>query len=105
MKTYFALPLETKMEARALPSDVLMTPLDTYLHQLDNTKTPNFKGYNAVLSSKNDPNGAADMHEGFEFGWEALNDALNAHRSDGGAMAGANVWPDVPGFRDALLRY
>jgi isopenicillin N synthase-like dioxygenase len=45
------------------------------------------------------------MHEGFEFGWEALNDALDAHRSNDGAMAGANVWPDVPGFRDALLRY
>ena len=48
------------------------------------------------------------MHEGFEFGWEALNDApgvLDTHRPNDGAMAGANVWPDVPGFRDALLRY
>lgn len=48
------------------------------------------------------------MHEGFEFGWEKLGDApgvLDGHRSNDGAMAGANVWPDVPGFRDALLRY
>jgi hypothetical protein len=48
------------------------------------------------------------MHEGFEFGWEALNDTpsvLDAHRPNDGVMAGANVWPNVPGFRDALLRY
>lgn len=48
------------------------------------------------------------MHEGFEFGWEALADApgmLDARRSNDGSMAGANVWPDVPGFRVPLLRY
>lgn len=89
MKSYFSLPLETKLE-------------------LDNKKTPNFKGYNAVLSSKNDPAGAGDMHEGFEFGWEALDDApgaLDACRMNDGSMTGANVWPDVPGFRKSLLRY
>ncbi|KAH9060198.1 2OG-Fe-II oxygenase [Lactarius vividus] len=89
MKIYFSLPLETKME-------------------LDNTKTPNFKGYNAVLSSNNDPAGTGDMHEGFEFGWEALDDApgaLDACRMNDGSMAGANVWPDVPGFRKSLLNY
>jgi len=76
--------------------------------ELHNKKTPNFKGYSAVLSSNNDPNGAGDMHEGFEFGWEALADApgmLDARRSNDGSMAGANVWPDVPGFRLSLLRY
>ncbi|KAI0265683.1 Clavaminate synthase-like protein [Gloeopeniophorella convolvens] len=89
METFFALPHETKME-------------------LDNTKTPNFKGYNAVLASNNDPTGAGDMHEGFEFGWEALHDApgaLDPRRAEDGSMAGANVWPDVPGFREALLEY
>ncbi|KAF8272609.1 2OG-Fe(II) oxygenase [Lactarius quietus] len=89
MKTYFSLPRETKME-------------------LDNTTTSNFKGYNAVLSSNNDPAGAGDMHEGFEFGWEVLDDApgaLDACRMNDGSMAGANVWPDVPGFRKSLLRY
>ena len=48
------------------------------------------------------------MHEGFEFGWEALRDApgsLDAKHLKDGAMAGANVWPDVPGFREALLQY
>jgi len=61
-----------------------------------------------VLSSNIDPNGAGDMHEGFELGCEALDDAsgvLDAHRSNDGSMAGANVWPDVPGFRESLLRY
>ncbi|KAH9972006.1 2OG-Fe-II oxygenase [Lactifluus volemus] len=98
MKTYFALPLETKRE-------------------LDYTKTPNFKGYNAVLSSNNDPDGAGDMHEGFEFGWETLDEscatgasaskagALDSRYTNDGSMAGANVWPDVPGFRASLLRY
>ncbi|KAI0274309.1 2OG-Fe-II oxygenase [Russula aff. rugulosa BPL654] len=89
MKTYFALPLDTKME-------------------LDSTKTSNFKGYSAVLSSNIEPDGAGDMHEGFEFGWEASDEApgsLTANRSNDGAMAGANIWPDVPGFREALLRY
>jgi hypothetical protein len=78
------------------------------VYQLNYTKTPNFKGYNAVLSSNNDPNGAGDMHEGFEFGWEMLDDtpgALDAHHANDGSMAGANLWPDVPGFRVSLLRY
>ncbi len=79
-----------------------------HLRQLDSTKTSNFKGYNAVLSSNNDPDGAGDMHEGFEFGWEVSDDApgsLASNHLNDGAMAGANVWPDVPGFREALLRY
>jgi hypothetical protein len=78
------------------------------VHQLDNKKTPNFTGYNAVMSSNIDPNGAGDIHEGFEFGWEALDDAsgaLDARRLNDNSMAGANVWPDVPGFRESLLRY
>lgn len=48
------------------------------------------------------------MHEGFEIGWEPLGAAsgvLDDNRSNDGSMAGANVWPDVPGFRESLLRY
>ena len=47
------------------------------------------------------------MQEGFEFGWEAVN-GKNGARSEDGVMAGANVWPseeNLPGFRDATLRY
>ncbi|KAH9015706.1 2OG-Fe-II oxygenase [Lactarius hengduanensis] len=94
MKTYFSLPLETKMEASILFKGALRLPRDEW--------------YNAVLSSNNDPAGTGDMHEGFEFGWEALDDnpgTLDASRMNDGSMAGANVWPHVPGFRKSLLSY
>ncbi|KAJ3011863.1 hypothetical protein NUW54_g2042 [Trametes sanguinea] len=88
-KEFFSLPLEKKME-------------------LDIRKTANFKGYNPVLSSNNDPLNRGDLHEGFEFGWEELHareyDEKRAH--DDGVMAGANVWPSEPaGFREATLGY
>ena len=75
--------------------------------QLDIRKTPNFKGYNPILSSNNDPGNGGDLHEGFEFGWEELNArADDEKRTNDGAMAGANVWPsDVPGFRESVLAY
>ncbi|RDX48840.1 Clavaminate synthase-like protein [Lentinus brumalis] len=73
-KEFFSLPLEKKME-------------------LDITKSANFKGYNPILSSNNDPGNGGDLHEGFE-------------RANDGAMAGANVWPaDAPGFRESVLGY
>ncbi|KAI0041592.1 Clavaminate synthase-like protein, partial [Auriscalpium vulgare] len=87
MKAYFSLPEDVKLE-------------------LDLKKTPNFKGYNAVLSSNNDPANAGDMHEGFEFGWEPIDKARVEERLHDGAMAGGNVWPpDPPGFREAMLPY
>ncbi|KAH9831352.1 Clavaminate synthase-like protein [Rhodofomes roseus] len=87
-KEYFSLPLEAKME-------------------LENKKTPNFKGYNPVRSSRNDPLSDGDMHEGFEFGWEALKaDDYDGRQAKDGAMAGANVWPREPArFREAALAY
>ncbi|KAI0322083.1 2OG-Fe-II oxygenase [Amylostereum chailletii] len=111
MKEFFSLPTEDKAA-------------------LDITKTPNFKDYSAVLSSNNDPNGGGDMHEGFEFGWEALSTISSGDytptppriplsslisrlpddpiRQNDGVMAGKNVWPDqakAPGFREAVLKY
>ncbi len=83
-----------------------------YVYQIENKKTPNFKGYSPLLSGNNNPNGAGDLQEGFEFGWEdpishsQLNSKSDAVTS--GVMAGANVWPsesDVPGFRDSVLQY
>ena len=87
-KDFFSLPLETKME-------------------VDNKKTTNFKGYNSVLSSVNDPDSDGDMHEGFEFGWEELVPKLNDEkRANDGVMAGANIWPKTPpNFRHAELTY
>jgi isopenicillin N synthase-like dioxygenase len=90
MQSYFTLSLEEKM-------------------QLDIRSTPNFKGYNAVLTSNNDPEGKGDMHEGFEFGLEALEVAgvRDVDRTkELGAMEGGNVWPQRPeGFREACLGY
>ncbi|CDO72227.1 hypothetical protein BN946_scf184970.g79 [Trametes cinnabarina] len=87
-KDFFSLPLEKKME-------------------LDIRKTSNFKGYNPVLSSNNDPLNRGDLHEGFEFGWEEMqareHDEKRAHD---GVMAGNNVWPsELPGFRESALSY
>jgi isopenicillin N synthase-like dioxygenase len=72
-------------------------------------KTPNFKGYNPLFSAKNDAASTlADAHEGFELGWEALEDEGGAGAPASGAMKGANVWPDeraAPEFRGNVLRY
>ncbi|KAF8158443.1 hypothetical protein B0H34DRAFT_782930 [Crassisporium funariophilum] len=87
-RSFFSLPTEIKME-------------------IENRKTPNFKGYSPLLSGNNNPDGAGDLQEGFEFGWEETNPISDI--TDGatsGVMAGANVWPSkVPGFREAVLDY
>jgi len=87
-KRFFSLPDETKME-------------------IENRKTPNFKGYSPFLSGKNNPEGAGDLQEGFEFGWEDPNNDNDSGESNG-VMAGANVWPSeehVPRFRQTVLDY
>jgi len=89
-KNFFSLPNEAKME-------------------IDSRKTPNFKGYLPLLSGNNDPEGAGDLQEGFQFGWESPNkdDDIDLDKSSG-VMAGANVWPSeeqVPRFRQTALEY
>ena len=37
---------------------------------LDIHKTPNFKGYTALLGENTDPENRGDLHEGFDIGWE-----------------------------------
>ena len=80
--------------------------IDT-VFQLDIRKSSGFKGYQPLLSSNNDPENMGDMHEGYEVGWEELDTTSNdSTRSNDGAMAGANVWPEeLPGFREAILKY
>ncbi|GJE92600.1 Clavaminate synthase-like protein [Phanerochaete sordida] len=80
---------------------------DTAKAALDITSNPGFKGYNGVRASNNDPSGAGDMHEGFEFGWEELVPrARDEKRAHDGPMAGANVWPqELPTFRTDVLTY
>ncbi|KAF8073579.1 hypothetical protein FPV67DRAFT_754310 [Lyophyllum atratum] len=73
---------------------------------IENRKTPNFKGYSPLLSGNNNADGAGDMQEGFEFGWEALDSTQRIDQGEDGVMAGANVWPaDLPGFREKVLQY
>ncbi|KAF7767976.1 hypothetical protein Agabi119p4_7219 [Agaricus bisporus var. burnettii] len=87
-KNFFDLPLEKKMI-------------------IDHKKSSNFKGYTPLLSGNNNPDGAGDVQEGFEFGWEPMQGSSKARLEDG-IMAGANIWPsenDVPGFRNAALQY
>ena len=59
-----------------------------------------------MLSGNNDPDGAGDLQEGFEFGWEPLEQTEVVQES--GVMAGANVWPaqsEVKEFREHALKY
>ncbi|EIN12486.1 Clavaminate synthase-like protein [Punctularia strigosozonata HHB-11173 SS5] len=89
-KEFFKLPLETKME-------------------LDIHKTPNFKGYTALLGENTNPENRGDMHEGFDIGWsdEEAPGYTGAARTEG-AMSGGNVWPDeklLPEFKGKVLQY
>ena len=58
-----------------------------------------------MLSGNNDPNGAGDLQEGFEFGYEAPEGEERDPAADG-VLAGANIWPtQLPEFRVAALEY
>lgn len=86
--------------------EVGLCRLHSYHFQLENRKTPNFKGYSPLLSGNNNPDGAGDLQEGFEFGWEDLVQNQNSDKHDDGIMAGANVWPhEIPNFRENVLKY
>ncbi|KAI0365343.1 Clavaminate synthase-like protein [Pilatotrama ljubarskyi] len=100
------IPEETIQSALSATKEFFSLPLDKKM-ELDMRKTSNFKGYNPILSSANNPLDRGDLHEGFEFGWEEINARDNDEkRANDGAMAGANVWPaDLPGFREPVLTY
>ncbi|KAG6829439.1 hypothetical protein H0H87_011394 [Tephrocybe sp. NHM501043] len=86
-KKFFALPSEAKME-------------------IENRKTPNFKGYSPLLSGNNNPDNAGDLQEGFEFGWEPITPSDADDDDKSGVMAGANVWPtQLPELRNKALAY
>jgi len=77
---------------------------------LDIHKSANFKGYTALLSENTDVKGLGDLHEGFDLGWEPEVDVGDSRAEtlllrDDGAMAGENVWPDLPGFKRTVLDY
>lgn len=122
---FFSLPISTKMAVCCLlsrimrphighGSDLSIRCADLHdLNQLDIHKSPNFKGYTALLGENTDPANRGDLHEGFDLGWETLTnfETISRDTTDSqseGAMKGGNVWPDedeVPGFRKAALEY
>jgi len=92
---FFALPEEEKLK-------------------YDIRKSSSFKGYNALMSGNEDPEGRGDLHEGFNIGWEALEGhnsqaKVTAWYDRSITMGGANVWPeggeDMKEFRSAMLEY
>ena len=109
-KRFFSLPTEIKMEVGAQSFgtyDLFYSTIRSTKKQIEYRKTPNFKGYSPLLSGNNNPEGAGDLQEGFEFGWEDfIKD--NDSGDSSGVMAGANVWPSeehVSGFRQSVLDY
>jgi isopenicillin N synthase-like dioxygenase len=77
--------------------------------QLDIHKSPNFKGYTALLGENTDVTGNGDLHEGFDMGYEPRKPSGPASQTptaSNSVMSGENVWPEgLPGFRDAVLEY
>ncbi len=85
-------------------------PSDEFSTQWDIHKSPNYKGYTALLGENTDSNGLGDLHEGFDLGYESLECLATESGSDpllrdDGAMTGKNVWPDIPSFRETTLEY
>ncbi|KAJ7049283.1 hypothetical protein C8F01DRAFT_1002680, partial [Mycena amicta] len=92
---------ERTLDAMRLFFDLL---LDLKL-EIENNNSPNFKGYSAILSGNNDPNGAGDLQEGFEFGYEVVDGPSRKEPQDD-VMSAPNVWPAaLPEFRTAALDY
>lgn len=94
-KRYFELPLSEKLK-------------------MDIHKSANYKGYTALLGENTDANGAGDLHEGFDLGWESEStsekqDHVASSDLDSGMIEG-NVWPDqevlpANSFKDPVLAY
>jgi isopenicillin N synthase-like dioxygenase len=81
-RRFFALPLEEKQRVSL-------------------AQTTNFRGYGGIGYEQLDPGHPGDAKETFEFGLELPpEDPRYAH-----PLLGPNYWPDLPGFRDALLHY
>lgn len=87
-KRFFSLPLSQK-------------------EALDIHKSPNFKGYTALLGENSNPENRGDLHEGFDLGWEEVDQRQDGKVREGdGEMSGCNVWPDgLDGFRETTLEY
>ncbi|KAG9308849.1 hypothetical protein JVU11DRAFT_11479 [Chiua virens] len=91
VKTYFDLPMETKMK-------------------IHHETVDNLRGYSAPLDSTMDPANKDHglFYEAFIIGWEGIEGIEHDRRTkEDGVKMGPNVWPsdDCPGFREACLNY
>jgi isopenicillin N synthase-like dioxygenase len=71
---------------------------------VDVSRSPNLRGYTALLAENTDPTARGDLHEGFDLALELPLDDPDV--AAGVFGYGPNQWPDrLPQMRDALLAY
>jgi isopenicillin N synthase-like dioxygenase len=83
-KAFFALPLELKMAVTM-------------------TRSPHNLGYMPVEGETLDPTKPGDLKETFNLGLELAADHPDVRARK--PFRGVNQWPELPGFRDAMLAY
>ncbi|MGI9316857.1 MAG: isopenicillin N synthase family dioxygenase [bacterium] len=84
MKAFFALPLEQKMAVSM-------------------AKSPNNLGYMPLEGETLDPTKHGDLKETFNLGLDLASD--DPEILAGKPFRGVNQWPDLPGFKGAMLAY
>jgi isopenicillin N synthase-like dioxygenase len=95
---FFDLPIEEKMKVRSFKAAYLeQSSTIKSTSQIDLNKSPNFRGYNAILAENVDPTNRGDLHEGFNMGPDEKETSVS--------MTGLNVWPDLPAFKDGVMPY
>ena len=71
--------------------------------RLDIRSTPHNRGYAAQGVERLDPAAGPDRKESFNIGLDLAPD--DPRVAAGEPFRGPNLWPDLPGFREALLAY
>ncbi|MFO1038992.1 MAG: 2-oxoglutarate and iron-dependent oxygenase domain-containing protein [Geminicoccaceae bacterium] len=66
-------------------------------------RSPHNRGYVGLKQEALDPKRGADLKESFQIGLELAAD--DPEVVEGKPFRGVNLWPDLDGFRDVLLRY
>ncbi|MCX5516701.1 isopenicillin N synthase family oxygenase [Kaistia algarum] len=83
-RRFFALPLDKKQEVAF-------------------AKSKHNRGFIAMKGESLDPSKPADLKEGFNIGLDLAPD--DPRILAGEPFRGANLWPDMPGFRETMLDY
>jgi isopenicillin N synthase-like dioxygenase len=66
-------------------------------------RSPHNRGYVAMQGESLDPTKPADLKEAFNIGWDLPPD--DPRVVAGEPFRGANLWPDLPDWRETMLRY